>query len=81
MYMTRTVNVNPDGTMQHLTCFFHALLALSNCLLPTSVYMPGEKQVFKYVAEGFANTCYIIYMDSLTGLGPEGVRLTLFQRR
>jgi mannosyl-oligosaccharide alpha-1,2-mannosidase len=74
MYMTRTLSGDPDGTMQHLTCFFPGLLALSNYLLPDSVYMPGEKQVFEYVAEGLANTCYTLYADSLTGLGPEEVQ-------
>jgi len=79
MYMTRTFNGDPDGTMQHLTCFFPGLFALSNYLLPDSVYMPGEKQVFEYVAEGLANTCYILYADSLTGLGPEEVRFQSYK--
>jgi mannosyl-oligosaccharide alpha-1,2-mannosidase len=74
MYITRTLDGNPTGTMQHLTCFFPGLLALGNYLLPDSVYKPGEKQVFEYVAEGLANTCYILYADSLTGLGPEEVQ-------
>lgn len=74
MYMTEVDEGRPTGSMQHLTCFFPGLLALSNYLLPDSVYLPGEKQILEWAAEGLANTCYILYAESMTGLGPEEVK-------
>lgn len=74
MYMTELRAGKPTGNFQHLTCFFPGLLALTIQVVPDTAYMDNEKEVFEYVAEGLANTCYILYADSLTGLGPEEVR-------
>jgi mannosyl-oligosaccharide alpha-1,2-mannosidase len=74
MYVTDVIGNQPKGNMQHLSCFLPGLLALGNYLLPDHVYQPGEKERFEYVAEGLAHTCWVLYADQRTGLGPEEVR-------
>lgn len=75
MYITDVSYGIPVGSMQHLSCYFPALLALGNHLLPDTVYSsPNEKTIFALAAEGLADTCYIIYADQASGLGPEEVQ-------
>lgn len=76
MYITDVIGGRPLHNMQHLSCFFPGLLALGNYLLPENVYQPGEKESFQFVAEGLAETCWVLYADQATGLGPEEVRFT-----
>ncbi|PVG00894.1 seven-hairpin glycosidase [Serendipita vermifera] len=74
MYVTDVIGNQPKGNMQHLSCFFPGLLALGNHLLPDDVYEPGDKETFQWVAEGLAHTCWVLYADQRTGLGPEEVQ-------
>lgn len=74
LYITEVVEKRPQGTMQHLSCFFPGLLALGDYLLQDSDFLPGEREKFRFAAEGLAYTCWILYADQITGLGPEEVR-------
>jgi mannosyl-oligosaccharide alpha-1,2-mannosidase len=75
MYVTDVIKDKPVGNMQHLSCYFPALLALVNHLLPDTVYSSTiEKETFALAAEGLAETCYILYEDQISGLGPEEVK-------
>lgn len=74
LYVTDVIDGRPLHNMQHLACFFPGLLALGNHLLPETAYQRGEKEMFQFVAEGIAETCWILYADQVSGVGPEEVR-------
>ncbi len=60
--------------MEHLSCFFPGLIALGLHILPDSVYESAdEKLLFQYAAEGLAHTCWVLYADQTTGVGPDEV--------
>lgn len=57
---------------EHLACFFPGLLALaaSTLDLPES-----EHQLYMWAAEGLGHSCWLMYADQASGLGPELVRM------
>ncbi|KAG8762038.1 hypothetical protein FRC15_008679, partial [Serendipita sp. 397] len=74
MYITEVDGDSPRGNMQHLSCFFPGVLALGNYLLDDSEISPSDRELFQWAAEGLAYTCWVLYADQITGLGPEEVR-------
>ncbi len=80
---------NASHTFEHLSCFFPGLLALGVHTLPDAVYdthgpSPGKdtdelkyygwKELHLLAAQGLADSCYQMYEDQPTGLGPDIVR-------
>jgi len=74
LYITDINRDGPSGKMEHLSCFFPGLIALGLHTLPDSIYESAdEKLLFQYAAEGLAHTCWVLYADQATGVGPEEV--------
>jgi len=74
LYITDIDRSGPSGRMEHLSCFFPGLIALGLHILPDSIYESAdEKLVFQYAAEGLAHTCWVLYADQATGVGPDEV--------
>jgi mannosyl-oligosaccharide alpha-1,2-mannosidase len=72
LYVTDVSRGKPSGKMEHLSCFFPGLIALGLHTLPDSIYESAdEKLIFQYAAEGLAHTCWVLYADQATGVGPE----------
>ena len=72
LYVTDTTRVSlfPTGDFQHLSCFLSGLFALGVLTIPHDKL--NERHA--WAAEGLAQTCWITYADSVTGLGPERVK-------
>ena len=74
LYITDIDHRGPSGRMEHLSCFFPGLITLGLHILPDSVYKSAdEKLLFQHAAEGLAHTCWVLYADQATGIGPEEV--------
>ena len=74
LYITDISHDGPSGRMEHLSCFFPGLIALGLHILPDSIYKSAdEKLLFQYAAEGLAHTCWVLYADQATGVGPDEV--------
>ena len=73
-------------SLEHLSCFLPGLLALGLRTLPRSAFdrpitsdIPNHKLLSSYnirdlhywAATGLAETCWLMYADQVTGLGPE----------
>ena len=72
LYITDISQSRPSGRMEHLSCFFPGLIALGLHILPDSVYeSTDEKLIFQYAAEGLTYTCWVLYADQATGVGPD----------
>ena len=74
LYITDIDHRGPSGRMEHLSCFFPGLITLGLHILPDSVYKSAdEKLLFQHAAEGLAHTCWVLYADQATGVGPDEV--------
>jgi len=63
----------PSRVFEHLSCFLPGLLTIGAHTLPESALSPRDKQVHLWAAEGLANTCWVLYKDHISGLGPDEV--------
>ncbi|KAI0076610.1 seven-hairpin glycosidase [Panus rudis PR-1116 ss-1] len=66
-----THTAKPSYTFEHLSCFLPGLLTLGAQTLPLTT---RQKQLHQWAAEGLAQTCWITYADTATGLGPDEVK-------
>ena len=68
LYISDLVNGQLTGKFEHLSCFVPGLLALGVSTLD----MPNsERELHMWAAEGLAHSCWIMYVDQASGLGPE----------
>ncbi|GJJ12025.1 hypothetical protein Clacol_006265 [Clathrus columnatus] len=74
LYAT-SVNIrgDPTGKFEHLSCFLPGLLALGASTLPDSVMSPDQRKLHMWAAEGLGHTCWLMYAERPSGLGPENV--------
>ena len=78
LYVTDTRSGVTTHKLEHLSCFFPGLLALGLFSLSTTdslAYTSSQKQIHRWVAEGLAETCWLIYHDQESGLGPDEVQM------
>lgn len=75
LYVTNTLNDVPSRKLEHLSCFFPGLLALGAEFLDTNDIFASKSdiQLHEWVAEGIAHSCYLMYAESVSGMGPEEV--------
>ncbi|KAG6861017.1 hypothetical protein C0995_004870 [Termitomyces sp. Mi166 len=59
--------------LEHLACFLPGLLALGAHTIPDTYLPAKERERHKWAAAGLAYTCYIVYADQESGLGPDKV--------
>lgn len=71
LYVTDVRITFPSYALEHLSCFLPGLLALGAHSLPENELHSDERELHKWAAEGLANTCWLSYHDSKTGLGPD----------
>ncbi|KAF8582066.1 glycoside hydrolase family 47 protein [Ramaria rubella] len=73
LYVTDTSSADfaPSRRFEHLSCFFPGLLALGVDTLPSSVMTNEQRELHKWAAEGLAHSCWVLYADQPSGLGPE----------
>lgn len=73
LYVTDTTafNLKPTRKFEHLSCFFPGLLALGADTLPESFMSKEQRELHMWAAEGLAHTCWVMYADQPSGLGPE----------
>ena len=64
-----TANFTPSHRLEHLTCFLPGVLALG------AVMLPDVPQRHMWAARGFAQTCWLLYADSPSGLAPDEVMM------
>ena len=57
----------PSHRLEHLTCFLPGVLALG------AVTLPDVPQRHMWAARAFAQTCWLLYADSPSGLAPDEV--------
>lgn len=76
LYVTdiRGTDERPDNQLEHLSCFLPGLLALGANQLTD--LPPETKQLHQWAAEGLASTCWVLYADQKSGLGPDNARMT-----
>lgn len=60
----------PSYRFEHLSCFFPGLLALG---VHTLDLAKEDKERHLWAAKGLAYTCYVLYQDQATGIGPDDV--------
>jgi len=77
IYITDINEHSVTGQFEHLSCFFPALLALGNSTL--SSLTPNEIELHQMAALGLAESCWLLYKDTKTGLGPEDVLFDPFK--
>ncbi|KAK7059746.1 alpha-1,2-mannosidase [Favolaschia claudopus] len=70
LYSTDLNNGAATHHFQHLTCFLPALLALGTHT-PGLKLSENEKKRHQWAAEGLANTCWVVYADTTSGLSPD----------
>jgi len=78
LYVTDTRSGVTTHKLEHLSCFFPGLLALGLFSLSTTdspAYTSSQKQLHRWAAEGLAETCWLIYHDQESGLGPDEVQM------
>jgi mannosyl-oligosaccharide alpha-1,2-mannosidase len=74
LYVTDSFgNILPSRKFEHLSCFFPGLLALGADTLPDSIMSKQQRELHMWAAEGLAHTCWVMYADQPSGLGPEVV--------
>ncbi|KIJ46884.1 glycoside hydrolase family 47 protein [Sphaerobolus stellatus SS14] len=73
LYVTDTVSDIPTRKLEHLSCFYPGLLALAGQILDSdNTFMTErDKNLHRWSAEGLAHTCWVMYGESPSGLGPE----------
>jgi mannosyl-oligosaccharide alpha-1,2-mannosidase len=75
IYVTDTFvtasGLKPTRKLEHLSCFFPGLLALGAETLPESIMSTQQRELHRWAAEGLAHTCWVMYADQPSGLGPE----------
>ncbi|EJD35550.1 seven-hairpin glycosidase [Auricularia subglabra TFB-10046 SS5] len=59
------------GKFEHLACFFPGLLALGVEMLDETELPPEDRQMHLWAAEGLGHSCWLMYADQASGLGPE----------
>lgn len=64
---------DPSGKFEHLSCFLPGLLALGASTLPDSIMSPGQRELHLWAAEGLGHSCWLMYAERPSGLGPETV--------
>ena len=66
----------PSHKQEHLACFYSGLLAQGVSALSSHMGAmgPDVELRHRFAAEGIAETCYLTYADSATGIGPEDVQ-------
>jgi len=63
----------PDNQMEHLGCYLPGVLALGAYRLD----LPKEtKERHQWAAEGLAYTCWVVYNEQASGLGPDNAKMT-----
>jgi mannosyl-oligosaccharide alpha-1,2-mannosidase len=67
LYVTDTNKGTPSGFLERLSCFLPGLLALGYHTIP------GLPERHIWAAEGLAQTCYLMYADQESGLGPDQI--------
>jgi mannosyl-oligosaccharide alpha-1,2-mannosidase len=75
LYVTDTTGDHPSRRFEHLSCFYPGLLALGAHTLSSDTSHPEISEhdlaLQRWAAEGLAHTCWIMYGESVSGLGPE----------
>ncbi|KAH0591339.1 hypothetical protein H2248_001418 [Termitomyces sp. 'cryptogamus'] len=73
LYVTSVNHLTVKHDLEHLACFLPGLLALGAHTIPDAYLPAKERERHKWAAAGFAYTCYLLYADQKSGLGPEKV--------
>lgn len=68
--VNRSGDFVPTHIFEHLTCFLPGVLALGAAALP------DVPRTHLWAAQGLAHTCWTLYADSPTGLGPDVVMMS-----
>jgi len=72
LYVTDTWAGIPSRKFEHLSCFYPGLLALGAQSLASEMSISErDKTLHRWAAEGLAHTCWTMYGESESGLGPE----------
>lgn len=71
LYVTDMWEDKPSHTLEHLSCFLPGLFALGVSTLPHDTLPKDVRERHLWAAEGLAETCWITYADTKTGLGPD----------
>lgn len=75
LYVSDIEHGRLTGKFEHLACFFPGLLALAAATLDLS---KSDHELYMWAAEGLAHSCWIMYADQESGLGPELVRMDMW---
>jgi len=87
LYVTDLVGLSetPTAVFEHLSCFLPGLLALGVNSLPPSAFAQrsphpslkhyNRSDLHMWAAAGLAESCWLMYADQPTGLGPESVSM------
>ena len=71
-YVSDFENGQLTRKFEHLACFYPGLLALA----ATTLDLPKtERELYMWAAEGLGHSCWIMYADQASGLGPELARM------
>lgn len=73
VYMIPDAGATPSRRFEHLSCFLPGLLALGAHTLPEHAMPPHVRELHMWAASGLAYSCWLMYADQPTGLGPEEV--------
>lgn len=76
IYITDIRKQLVTARFEHLSCFFPALLALGTHILPS--WTANELELHQMTAHSLAESCWLTYKDSKSGLGPEDVLFNPF---
>ncbi|GJJ07900.1 hypothetical protein Clacol_002106 [Clathrus columnatus] len=72
LYVTDIQNNMPSRKFEHLSCFFPGLLTLGSAFFEKDITVSeSNTQLHRWVAEGIAYSCWVMYGESATGMGPD----------
>ncbi|KAJ2930958.1 hypothetical protein H1R20_g6105, partial [Candolleomyces eurysporus] len=75
LYVTDLLSESPTHRLEHLSCFLPGLFALGVQTLPEDILPAKTRDRHLWAAQGLAETCWITYADTKTGLGPDEVTM------
>ncbi|KAF8336420.1 glycoside hydrolase [Cantharellus anzutake] len=74
LYVTAMDAGRPHHQFEHLACFYAGLLALGVETLGSQLTQE-QSDLHRWAAEGLTTSCYLVYAEAESGLGPEIVQM------
>lgn len=80
LYVTDMSHGYASHKFEHLSCFLSGLFALGAHTIPEDDMSPRTRELHQWAARGLGYTCYVLYADQKSELGPDTVTMAKGQK-